>query len=706
MSKRKHSINRKKSKTWGGYRYAALIIVSFFLCSFVAAITFVVQDRYLGTFNSITSTNSTDWRAQTFRVGFNGTAVNGYISQVALMFNNTDSDALYIVLIQNTTSGLPNGQNVSQGSFLGATLNAGVPRFYNISLSEGLIYANQNYSIVIYTNRSSPDELGPLAVSPGTYPAGNLSNTANSGQTWTAGPNDLPFIIYTGVRPSFVSTNWNYFNLTAYETSRQLFRSNITINPSYNITSAELIYGSQSATATVEKTSPVNYTLTGAVDIPASVPSQWYWSLTYTNGSTETTPVTYQNVLPLNLSVCGAVPYNTTYINFTFKDEETLGILNASIGSSTFNYWIGSGTYKKSYSFSNSTERPSWAFCVSPSAFPINLDASVTYLATNYPQRTYTLEDAVISNSVTNTILYLLNTNDGLFVTFRLINSAEQPLSGVAATAVRSISGSNVTVASGSTGADGGVTFWLNPDVLHTLTFDLAPYPTFTTSIFPTQSSYTITLGNSGGSNVSDYTAGISYIVKPSTGYLTNGTTYNFNYTISSSLWQLSSFGFNITNASGFLFASNSSNASSGGFISVNLNTGVNETLSMTYFYVINGTYTTAVRSWVILNLDDTSFSLANLVSHFGTYVGTGLFGLTSFGVGIICFVIILGFTGTLKVKFSITDEAVLAGVVFALVALLDVSFGIMPNPVGAVENFPTIFMGIIFIGMLVKEVY
>jgi hypothetical protein len=124
----------------------------------------------------------------------------------------------------------------------------------------------------------------------------------------------------------------------------------------------------------------------------------------------------------------------------------------------------------------------------------------------------------------------------------------------------------------------------------------------------------------------------------------------------------------------------------------------------MHYFWQVNSTNTTAARSWVILDLDDTGYSIANLITNLKTYVGTGLFGLGNFGLGLICFIIILGVTGTMKLKYGLTNDGAILGVMFALVAMLDVGFGLIPNPVNAVPHFTTIFVGVLLSGIMFKE--
>jgi hypothetical protein len=49
---------------------------------------------------------------------------------------------------------------------------------------------------------------------------------------------------------------------------------------------------------------------------------------------------------------------------------------------------------------------------------------------------------------------------------------------------------------------------------------------------------------------------------------------------------------------------------------------------------------------------------------------------------------------------------AAIMGIMFAMVALFDVVLGLIYNPIGAVPFFPTIFMGIIVVGAVLREVY
>jgi hypothetical protein len=147
-------------------------------------------------------------------------------------------------------------------------------------------------------------------------------------------------------------------------------------------------------------------------------------------------------------------------------------------------------------------------------------------------------------------------------------------------------------------------------------------------------------------------------------------------------------------------------NNTNSGSVYLNLTTGSNNTLTMNYYWKIENYTIHSSKNWLILDTSTNDFSIAHLISNFRIYVGLGIFGLTDFGVGIIVFLIIVTLTGTMKIKYGITDETVLIGIIFSLVALFDISFGLVPNPINAVSNFPTIFMSFVFVGFLLKEVY
>ena len=157
-------------------------------------------------------------------------------------------------------------------------------------------------------------------------------------------------------------------------------------------------------------------------------------------------------------------------------------------------------------------------------------------------------------------------------------------------------------------------------------------------------------------------------------------------------------------NSTGTVFNITTSTTDTEGFLSQILDTGSNTDIIMEVFWTITGNQTNVTRTWLVFNLENEGFSILTFFNDLSIYLTSGLFGLTDFGLGIIIFLIILVSTGIVSVKFGLTSPPGISIVVFSLVAFFDVALGIMPNPVNAIPNFPTIFVGLIFLGILYSE--
>lgn len=416
---------------------------------------------------------------------------------------------------------------------------------------------------------------------------------------------------------------------------------------------------------------------------------------------------------PFIFGLCNTT-LTTSYINLTFKSENGT-IMNSTIPASSWQYWLdgSNANTNETFSFSNLTQHQNYAFCFSPTDKTINIKTSVQYSIEGFPQRIWQ-NTTTLTNSTTNKTLYLLGSTDGIYVTFQVINSAEQPIEGVYSTAKRIIDGVLTTIGEGTTGAEGGITFWLNPDYLHTFSFVNSGYTTYETSFIPTQSSYTIKLGGTSTATEYDYTIGISYSILPSSTYLDNNTDYSFNFTISSTYWSLDSYGFTLTLNNGSVLGSTSDTTDTGGTINLNVNTMNATSIRMDFYYVVNGSYQNMSRNWIIYNTESNEFSIWFLINRFKTYMNSsdGIFGLksNSFGLNLFIYVLILVIVGIMSYSFSVSSPSAVLGMLFGLVALFDVVLGLLYNPPLAtavgVNNFPTILMGIILFGVIIKEAY
>lgn len=575
--------------------------------------------------------------------------------------------------------------NSSRGKIMESSFT-GNYAYFNYNLTAG-----RNYSVVVWSNESTTYLLRYDDDVDSPYPM-----------------HTDPFSYVSGV------TGWNNTDAGSSISNRGYnvlalgIRNNFPYGIAVNITS-NYIYNKTAALTSTEKSIDFKTLLNNYVSTCTLISGNCRVPVTFR--AAENTMIEYSaitvNYDDYSFNLCNAT-INYSFINFTFKDESNLSDIGASIFGSTVDYTFSGTNISDSFTITNTSQLTSRAFCSNIESDTVTVDFVIEYDATSYPQRIYQARH-VLTSTTTNKVLYLLSSSDGIYVTFQVINAAEQPLEDVYVQINKSISGTQEIIGSGYTGADGGITFWLNPDDQYTVFAYLSPYSAYSTTQAFTQDSYTINLGSSVTANASDYNKGITYTIAPTGTHLTNGTFYSFNFTITSTYWALDKFGINITNQNGVLLG-NITNLSgtTGGKVTRSIFTGENTTLRFTYFWTINNETSYASRNYRVLDLSSNDYSIKKWFTDFDTYVDSadGLFGITEFGVGLIVFFIIVGTVGTARVKFGLNDEATLTGILFALVLFFDVSVGLLPNPVGAIPHFPSVLMGIIFIGFAFKEVF
>lgn len=501
------------------------------------------------------------------------------------------------------------------------------------------------------------------------------------------------------------------YNLTTFETSKEGFYINITYDTAlYSSVSANIVYnGTSYSTTKTESGNNViftanrnNPTISGYGIFP------FYWQFTLANilgGNSYSNSSLYnQTVNSTSFANCNA-SLTTSYLNISFKDETTSNPLMANITSSSFSWWLGDGTYNRTYSYTNITGGSySYPFCFFPDYKNISLELTLYYSASGYPQRSWSYNN-IFNNNTYNKTLLLLGSAAGQDVTFQVVDSASYPISGVTANATKVSTGT--LVASGTTGDDGGVTFFLDPNYQHTFTFVKEGYTTTSTTINPTQTSYTIhmtsTTATSNESN--DYYRDISFQIAPVASYLDNRTDYIFNFTIETGYWTIQSFGFTLWNET--LAIGSKSSAANGGTVSITNNTANYTRLTMRYYYVINGTYMNGTATWIILDTSGSEWSIKIFFADLKSYIATGMFGLDNFGLALLTFFSIFIIAGIMSWKYGLTSPAAIMGIIFALTLFFDVGLGIIPYPAWIDSSIPvaTIFIGILFAGVLFREV-
>ena len=503
--------------------------------------------------------------------------------------------------------------------------------------------------------------------------------------------------------------NSNTYNDPVVEGDNQTYEVNFTYDSNqFNISTGYLFYNGSFYSAT-EDSSGGNTTLWRTyIDVPLTLGQQtedktFWWSFEFDNVTGTygyNTSSATQTVNATNLSICYGNNVDP-YINYTFWDEDDSSQINGTIDG-TWDYWVSSGTGSvyRTYTYDNNTGWDNWTMCFNQSNYNITVDYQIDYDAIGYPQRSVNGTKTYTNTTTTEEKLYLLSSSDGIYVTFQVINSALQALQN---TIVNATVG-GVLIGSGLTDAAGSITFWLDPTSSHVFQFYKTGYDLYSTTITPTQTSYTVTLGGDT-TTASDYMRGISYTIAPAQTTLYNDTVYTFSFTIDSDYWDIDEYGFVLTNSTGTILTSDI-NSGNGGTASQNYNVSSNQEIIMEFYWDIDGNQTNVTRSWYVINSEGTGWSISNFVIDLTNYSDDGMFGMTSFALSLLIYLAIFMFVGIMSYKFGITSPAAISIMIFALVALVDVGFGLVPNKVGAVTYFPTIFTGIVSVALLLREVY
>jgi len=487
------------------------------------------------------------------------------------------------------------------------------------------------------------------------------------------------------------------FNSTVYETASEIFQLNFSALSQFTSFKTFLTYKGTRRLATTSCNASNFCTALNTFDIPTGAGNNSFlWEIELTNSS-GTTPFnstgSNQTVLHANLTLCGLAGGNTAFINFTFKNETVLKqSVNAFVSDSSWTYYLGTGSVQKNLTFSDATERASFSFCFVPAHRTVNLNLTLSYDNSESEQRVFNPAIFAQTRNTLNQTLFLLPSNDGIFVTFQVINIAQQPIPDALVTITRSGFG---TISQTRTGGSGTTNVFLNPNFAYTLTVSATGFPTFsTTQAFPT-TEFTVTLGGSAVVGT-DLGRGITVDINPKVGTLLNNTNVQFNMSLNSSFNVLDSWGFVLSNSSGTVLTSNTSTSTTGGTLFNTLNTGNHSLITMDYFWEINSTFNNRSVSWAVRAQPEGGFQ--SFFDRLKTYTDDGIFGLNNFSLALILFSMVFIFGGILSFKFGLTSPMAIFSVVTIFVILLD-TFELLPT-FGGVRFVPGVVMVLILIIM------
>ena len=412
--------------------------------------------------------------------------------------------------------------------------------------------------------------------------------------------------------------NSQTFNTSSFETAKEIFTINITTDGT-TPTSAKLIYdGTTFLSATVTNTAGNDFNISRTINIPL-VNETKTWFFNFTIGGTEINSSAQTQLINLtNFSLCGAAPQDIPFINLTFKNETSNEEnINATIVS-TWLYSLSTiSSINKTLVLSDTTENANYTFCSNPPTRTLNVELAMTYSNSISQQRGFTLTSTLLNISTTK-VLFLLPTNLGLFSQFTTVDVIGRSIENVKGTITRTLNGNPITVASGFTDGSGLISFFLNPNILYTGTFEKSGFLTISETFFPVIDLRTVTMISSlivaNGSQIS---LNGTYQITPTNTTLINNTNVTFGFNVTSGE-DITLISMNITNITGsqLLFVSNAGT----GFISGIVNTSNNIKL-IGISIIQTGDETQIIqRTWLIVDTFIGDYSIFKQFTLFTTY--------------------------------------------------------------------------------------
>lgn len=381
--------------------------------------------------------------------------------------------------------------------------------------------------------------------------------------------------------------NSETYNSTTYETTADGFKINLTSDGT-QLVLADLIYNGIAYTTTkVGNNSEMEFNrnlIIPELDIATAQNRSFYWNVTYGSEVIQTES-NNQSVERIALGLCNAT-LTVPYINFTFEDEEIFISTNATIDTSTWNYYLasGDGSANKTLLYSTTTLNDSYKFCFTPSDRELTSSLELQYSGTGYPQRRWSTSGS-LTNLTSNPLLYMLASADGTYSVYQVQNTVGSGIPGVEVEAERQFDGVWTLVEQGVTDSAGGFTGWLNPDYDHRLTFTKSGYTTVQVTVRPSSSTYTVVMSGEAGEAVYNSSEeGMTWVVYPDLGKIIfPNTTQIFSFNITANYSNLVACKMEIVNNDSVSLGTTTGCNSYGGNLSLSIPLGENRSVRAIY---------------------------------------------------------------------------------------------------------------------------
>ncbi len=356
------------------------------------------------------------------------------------------------------------------------------------------------------------------------------------------------FSFYRGIPTLSQSTNFSQLNSTLTIT--------LTKDSTIGDIDATLFYNGSTFSSPTKTTNVNNIIFTQEVTIPTltdnqTIPYFWNGTVNYTNGDlSRFNQSAIQDAVFWDLDNCSI--YSVRAIDFFLKNETGNNEPVPSRVTGTFNFTAGGGVFKQ-YSL-DMKKRINFSICITPDV-ELTGDWDIKFSANNYPQRTSIQTGTIFSSSTQNIDLFLLNVLDGIYVRFKTIDQLDNTIIGVKIDS--RLSGSSSIIETQFTDDSGLATFWVNPNSDYQFTFSKTGFTNVVVNLRPTTSEIiSVIMGSAVSDQPPPESSGVLYGFRPLNILLNNQTSYDFQFNITSDIWDITNCIFRLKNNSGTILAS------------------------------------------------------------------------------------------------------------------------------------------------------
>jgi len=508
------------------------------------------------------------------------------------------------------------------------------------------------------------------------YANDTLGNFANQNRSWVS----LFNIANETYDQEVLVSQTNDFRLDVITTASSI------LNP-------KLVYEGEVIDATLTTVSGTEFYLTASVITYQNLTgeNEFYWNVTL-DGSEYSSTAKTQNVSDINFSICGG-DINQTYFRVNFIDETTSSPLASVIRTSSFEYWIDDQEASVIYDYGVTTNSTEYEFCFLPGYESVNVDASISYYASGYPERTAGIS-GILTNVTTNTTLSLLGVDDGIYATFTFIDSITKV--GLDAVSVEISESGNLVIAT-TTDSSGSISEWLNPNILYQVAYSKSGYASGLQNRRPISTEPLIIEMDSEAFQIyPEITNGLNTIVYPTIRKLNNDTDYSFGFYASEGEVEIANMNYTVYDEDNNQIIATVARTGEGNMTQTIINTGKNGTLTLiAYVTGTNGKIVTRTAVFEIENFVSYKYSLDQWGLTFNEYFPVAQRTTLTKSIWFILWFIVMlgafafGYNGSFKSKEDYANNVsattrgnTSTGMIFAfLVTLIFSYFNLIPAP-------------------------